>query len=100
MQFDFSQLVAFGRTRVRKTLPLLQNVCERLQPVSFVRRFVPTKAIEARKAHGNTRFVTRRMLQSFECHFLNEPPFWLVRNLSYWSETIDSISTHKTVELD
>jgi len=47
-------------------LDSLQDLLQRVEPVGLARRLVSAQPADARKAHGEARFVPGRTLQPFE----------------------------------
>src|SRR5262249_46826860 len=68
---------------------------EGLQPIGLARRLVPAQPVDARKPHGEPRFVPARALQPFECHFKDQALVGLVHDLTHGAKAVDGVAANE-----
>ena len=74
---------------------LLQQPFKRLQPVCLGRQLIPPEAVNARKAHRQSRLVAAGPLQALEGDFKYQTLVFFVHNLAHRAEAGPGMATHE-----
>src|SRR5262245_9791682 len=94
-----STLSCCAACRCPAALDSLQDLPQRVEPVGLAWRLVPAQPADARKTHGEARFVPGRTLQSFERDFEHQALVRLVYDLAHRAEPLDGIPADEPVDL-